>query len=185
MSDVGYQIRDQFAVHYITFSVVERIDVFTRAQYADIVVESLRYCQLNKALNVHAWCLMSNHVHLIVSISEPITLLEVLRDFKKFTSSRIIKAIETNTKESRKNWMLWIFKKAGEKNERNKDYQFWQQENHPIEFSTNEILQSKIKYLHENPVRAGLVRNESDYVYSSGIDYYTNEKGLIEIDFLN
>ncbi len=185
MSDVGYQIRDQFAVHYITFSVVERIDVFTRAQYADIVVESLRYCHLNKALIVHAWCLMSNHVHLIVSISEPITLLEVLRDFKKFTSSRIIKAIETNTKESRKNWMLWIFKKAGEKNERNKDYQFWQQENHPIECSTNEILQSKIKYLHENPVRAGLVRNESDYVYSSGIDYYTNEKGLIEIDFLN
>ena len=79
-----------------------------------------------------------------------------MRDFKKFTSSSIIKAIETNTKESRKNWMLWIFKKAGEKNERNKDYQFWQQENHPIECSTNEILQSKIKYLHENPVRAGI-----------------------------
>jgi len=81
--------------------------------------------------------------------------------------------------------MLWIFKKAGEKNERNKDYQFWQQENHPIECLINEILQSKIKYLHENPVRAGLVRKESDYVYSSGVDYYSNEKGLIEINFLN
>jgi hypothetical protein len=81
--------------------------------------------------------------------------------------------------------MLWIFKKAGEKNERNKNYQFWQQENHPIECSTYEVLQSKIKYVHENPVRAGLVRNESDYVYSSGVDYYTNEKGLIEINFLN
>jgi len=103
MSDAGYQIRDQFAVHFITFSVVEWIDVFTRAQYADIVVESLRYCQLNKGLNVHAWCLMSNHIHLIVSTNEPKTLSEVLRDFKKFTSSRIIKVIETNTKESRKN----------------------------------------------------------------------------------
>ncbi len=185
MSDAGYQIRDQFKVHFITFSVVEWVDVFTRALYADILVESLRYCQLNKGLNVHAWCLMSNHIHLIVSTNEPITLSEVLRDFKKFTSTNIIKAIENNTKESRKNWMLWIFKKAGEKNERNKNYQFWQQENHPIECSTYEVLQSKIKYVHENPVRAGLVRNESDYVYSSGVDYYTNEKGLIEIDFLN
>jgi hypothetical protein len=109
----------------------------------------------------------------------------VLRDFKKFTSSNIIKAIENNTRESRKNWMLWIFKKAGEKNERNKNYQFWQQENHPIECSTYEVLQSKIKYVHENPLRSGLVRNESDYVYSSGVDYYANEKGLIEINFLN
>ena len=81
--------------------------------------------------------------------------------------------------------MLWIFKKAGEKNERNKNYQFWQQENHPIECSTYEVLQSKIKYVHENPLRSGLVRNESDYVYSSGVDYYANEKGLIEINFLN
>jgi REP element-mobilizing transposase RayT len=63
MSDAGYQIRDQFKVHFITFSVVEWIDVFIRAQYADIVVESLRYCQLNKGLNVHACCLMSNHIH--------------------------------------------------------------------------------------------------------------------------
>jgi REP element-mobilizing transposase RayT len=185
MSEGGYQIRYQFAVHFITFSVVEWIDVFTRKIYADIVVESLKFCQTNKGLQIHAWCLMSNHIHLIVSTKEPITLSEVLRDFKKFTSTNIIKAIEDNTKESRRNWILWIFKKAGEKNKRNKNYQFWQQENHPIECSTYEILQSKMKYLHENPVRAGLVRNESDYIYSSGIDYYTKEKGLIKIDFLN
>jgi REP element-mobilizing transposase RayT len=128
---------------------------------------------------------MSNHIHLIVSTKEPITLSEVLRDFKKFTSSNIIKVIENNLRESGRNWMLWIFKKAGEKNKRNTNYQFWQQENHPIECSTIEILQSKMKYLHENPIRAGLVRNESDYIYSSGIDYFTKEKGLLFIDFLN
>ena len=140
---------------------------------------------MNKGLQIHAWCLMSNHIHLIVSTKEPNTLSDVLRDFKKFTSTNIVKAIENNRRESRRNWMLWIFKKAGEKNKRNFIYQFWQQENHPIECSTIEILESKMKYLHENPVRAGLVRNESDYVYSSGIDYYSREKGLIKIDFLN
>ena len=80
--------------------------------------------------------------------------------------------------------MLWIFKKAGENNSRNNDFQLWQQDNHPVQCDTNEILDSKIKYLHENPVRAGIVRYEQDYVYSSWIDYYGVQKGLIEVDFV-
>ena len=103
---------------------------------------------------------MSNHVHLILSATEPNKLSDILRDLKKFTSTNIIKAITENAKESRKSWMLWIFKDAGEKNNRNKDYQFWQQDNHPIECNTNEILETRLVYLHQNPVRAGLVRYE-------------------------
>ncbi|WP_423147693.1 REP-associated tyrosine transposase [Rubrolithibacter danxiaensis] len=184
MSEQGYAIKDQYAVHFITFAVVQWIDVFSRKEYADIVIESLRFCQKNKGLKVHAWCIMSNHLHLIVSTIEPNRLSDVLRDFKKFTSNQIIKAISENSKESRKGWMLWIFKKAGERNKRNEEYQFWQQENHPVQCDTNNIIESKLKYLHENPLRAGLVRYEQNYIYSSGIDYYTDEKGLIEIDFV-
>jgi putative transposase len=183
MAETGYQIRDQHAIYFITFSVVEWVDVFSRSLYSNIIVESLTFCQRNKGLKIHGWCIMSNHLHLIVSTNPPNTLSDVLRDFKKFTSNQILKAIEENLSESRRNWMLWIFKKAGEKNKRNDKYQFWQQENHPIECSTYEILQSKLKYLHENPIRAGLVRNEGDYIYSSGIDYYTKEKGLLGITF--
>ena len=78
----------------------------------------------------------------------------------------------------------WIFKGAGEKNNRNKDYQFWQQDNHPMECDTNEILETRLIYLHQNPVTAGLVRDEQDYVYSSGIDQYAEGNELIEIDFV-
>jgi len=180
----GYQIRDQNATHFLTFAVVEWVDVFSRTAYADIVVESLNFCQENKGLNVHAWCIMSNHVHLIVSAKESFNLSAILRDFKKFTSQRILAAIETNTKESRRNWMLWLFKSAGERNKRNEKYQFWQQDNHPEECTTTEMLESKLKYVHENPMRAGLVRQEWDYVYSSAIDYYTSQKGLVKIDFV-
>ena len=92
---------------------------------------------------------MPNYLHLIISTPNN-HLSEVIRDFKKFTSAKIIKAIEENTKESRRNWILWIFKKAGENNERNNCYQFWQQDNHPIECTTEEILQTRMHYLHEN-----------------------------------
>ena len=185
MSNQGYQIRDQFAVHFITFSVVQWADVFTRSEYADIVVESLQFCQQEKGLNVHAWCIMPNHLHLTLSGKEPNRLSDILRDFKKFTSVKIVNAIEENKKESRRGWLLWLFRVAGKENSRNKEYQFWQQDNHPVECSTHSILQSRLNYLHENPVRAGLVWHEEDYRYSSGIDYYTTRKGLIKIDRLD
>jgi REP element-mobilizing transposase RayT len=71
MSDRGYSIKDQYAIHFITFSVVQWIDVFSRTEYADIVLESLKFCQTNKGLKVHAWCIMSNHIYLIISTIEP------------------------------------------------------------------------------------------------------------------
>ena len=80
--------------------------------------------------------------------------------------------------------MLWLFKSAGEKNNRNKNYQFWQQDNHPIECTDNDILQTRMIYLHQNPVRAGIVVNEWEYIYSSAKDYYKDEKGLIAIDYI-
>jgi REP element-mobilizing transposase RayT len=75
---------------------------------------------------------MSNHIHLIINTANG-NLSDILRDFKKFTSKEIITTIANNKQESRKNWMIWIFKKAGEKNSRNKEYQFWQQDNHAIQ----------------------------------------------------
>jgi putative transposase len=184
MSDRGYSIKDQFAIHFITFAVVQWVNVFNRSLYADIVVESLKYCRKEKGLKIHAWCLMSNHIHLIISANGPATLSDILRDFKKFTSSQIINAIENNAQESRKYWMLWLFRKAGQLNKRNDTYQFWQQDNHPVQCDTNDILDTRLLYLHENPVRAGIVRYEQHYIYSSGIDYYTEDKGLIEIDLV-
>jgi len=184
MGEKGYQIRNQEALHFITFATVQWVDVFTRKEYSDLIIESLIFCKENKGLKIHAWCIMSNHLHLILSVGENHNLSDVLRDFKKFTSNNIIKMIKDNINESRRSWMLWIFQKAGEENKRNRDYQFWQQNNHPIELSTNEMIDQRLNYLHENPVKSGFVRNAEEYVYSSAIDYYSKESGLIEIDFI-
>ncbi len=83
MSEGGYKIRNQSAVHFITFAEVEWVDVFTRKQYRDILLDSIRFCQSEKELRLQSWCIMSNHLHLIVSAKEN-NLSAVLRDFKKF-----------------------------------------------------------------------------------------------------
>jgi len=176
-----YRFGDSERPHFITFPVIEWIDVFSRECYKEILADSIRFSITNKGLIVHAWIIMPNHVHMIVSALQGHDLTDTIRDIKKFTSRKIVEAIESNAQESRKQWMLWLFKSAGSKNTNNNEYQFWQQDNHPIELVTNEMMDQRLNYLHENPVRAGLVWEPADYKYSSAIDYYKQEKGLIEI----
>ena len=80
----------------------------------------------------------------------------LIRDIKKYTSTQIIEAIEKNDRESRKDQLLWLFKRAGAYNTNNTTYQFWQQHSHPIELNTNEKLQQRLDYIHNNPVEAGV-----------------------------
>lgn len=178
MSIGGYKIRDQQAIHFITFAVVEWVDVFTRKAYRDIVVDSLRHCQEQKGLLLNGWVIMSNHVHLLASAKEN-NLSDILRDFKKFTSKQIIAAIQLNETESRKGWMLSIFQQRGEANSRNSAYQFWQQDNHPKECYSPAFTLQKLAYIHKNPVEAGLVENPEDYLYSSARAY--TGKGPVQL----
>ena len=166
----------------MTYAVVGWVDVFTRNVYKDILIESWRYCQQQKGLLIHAYVIMTNHVHMIISRNSTISLEAIMRDMKKFTSSRILEAIKKE-QESRREWMLNIFSVAGLKNSNNSKYQFWQQDNHPIECDTARILEQKMEYIHENPVRAGFVEKAEDWIYSSAGDYYCNKKGLIELSF--
>ncbi|WP_206106666.1 transposase [Ilyomonas limi] len=100
-----YSIPDQGAAHFLTCTVVNWIDVFTRKDYSDIVENSLNFCIYNKGLIVYGYMIISNHIHLLVQTKNN-NLSDVLRDFKKFTSQRIIDAIANNASESRKRRML-------------------------------------------------------------------------------
>ncbi|OJJ14375.1 transposase [marine bacterium AO1-C] len=178
-----YTINNPEGIYFITFATVEWVDVFSRAIYKDIVIESLRYCQDKKGLILHAYVIMSNHVHLIASAKNGYHLSDILRDMKKYTSKQILKTIQASTIESRKRWMIWLFKTHGEENSNNVSFQFWQQDNHPIELSTNQMQEQRLEYIHQNPVKAGIVYQSRHYVYSSAASY-AGEVGLLELVFL-
>ena len=174
-----YTIADSTRLHFVSFATVNWIDVFIRRLYCEIVVDSLKYCIDNKGLELYAWCIMSSHVHLIIS-SEKNDLRSILRDLKRHTSKTILEAIETNVQESRREWMLWMFARAGKHNPNNENYQFWQQNNHPIQLSTHEMLMQRLHYLHHNPVVSGCVAKPEDYLFSSAYDY-SGHKGLLPV----
>ena len=178
----AYKFHDPDSVYFVTCAIVQWVDVFTRSIYSDVVVDSLSYCIEKKGLVLHAWVIMPNHIHLVISRNGEVSLSGIMRDFKKFTSSKIVEAIDSPI-ESRRSWMLWLFKSAGKKNSNNTNYQFWQQENHPVELVSTKFVKQKIEYLHENPVRAKLVDTPERYVYSSAKDY-AGEKGLLPVTIL-
>ena len=133
----AYKITDQQGIHFVTATVEQWVDVFTRRAYADIVVGSLKHCQESKRLRIYGWVIMSNHLHMIVSCKEGFELSSALRDFKKFTSKQIVTAIENNPQESRKKWMLWLLKNKDE-------ITFWQPGSHPEEITTVDFFNQKL-----------------------------------------
>ncbi|MBV8390965.1 MAG: transposase [Mucilaginibacter sp.] len=178
-----YRIYNSQEIYFITFAVVEWVDALSRPYYKDIILESLKHCQQKKGLILYAYVIMNNHVHLIASANEGYNLSDILRDLKKFTSKKLISEIENNIQESRKRWMLWIFRSNGERNSNNEKYQFWQQDNHPVCLDSGHLIDQRLDYLHNNPVKEGIVEEPEHYVYSSARDY-AGIKGLLDIVLL-
>ena len=178
----GYQIEDPSATYFLTFQVIDWVDIFSRKIYRDIILESFDFCRKNKGLNIWAYIIMTNHVHCILSAKDD-NLPDLIRDFKRFTATKIIETIDSNN-ESRKDWMFKRFEFAARRHMRNGQHQFWTHENHAEIIFTNKFLMQKISYIHMNPVRAGFVEKPEDWLYSS-MRNYLELPSLIEINVVD
>ena len=167
-------------MYFLTITVVNWIDIFTRPVYRHIIIDSLQYNIDNKGLIIPGWCLMSNHIHLLAQADEGYHLSDIIRDFKKFTSKAIIKEIQENPKESRKKWLLREFSFAGKVLKKPQHFKFWQDGSEAKEIHTLPFLEQKLNYIHNNPVKAEIVAEPHEYLYSSAIDY-SGGKGLIDV----
>ena len=175
-----YKFHNKLAAYFISFATVYWLDVFTRQVYFNVLEESIAYCRKEKGMEVFAYCFMPSHVHLIFrsSSEDPSGLI---RDFKGYTARKLIKTIEENPQESRKEWLLWMMERAGKKKSNVKQHQLWQQHNKPIELWSDKVIQQKIDYIHSNPVESGFVTDPVDWKYSSARNYQEDQT-ILEID---
>ena len=177
----GYKIRDQSATHFLTFTIMGWIDIFSRQRYRDLILESFHFCQAHKGLRIGAYVIMTNHIHAIWTATNN-NLSDIVRDFKTYTSKAITANIEAEG-ESRRDWLLYMFRYYANRTNANENFKVWTGNNHPEEIHGDSFLRTKLNYIHQNPVRAGLVEEPSHYLYSSAANYERG-KGLMEIDFL-
>ena len=170
----AYVVKNQEGTYFVTFTVHQWVDVFTRQTYVDELIESLQYCQREKGLEIFAWVIMSNHCHLIVRAPGNRRLSDIIRDFKKYTSKRIYKAIKESMQESRRAWLLKVLSYEGK-------IWFWEEGYHGEEIYSMEFFETKLNYIHLNPVRAGIVEKEEDYLNSSAGELYGIRKGKLRL----
>ena len=145
------------------------MDLFIRRVYTKILDDSLNYCIKNKGLTVHAYVYMTSHIHLIVS-SEKSELASIIRDFKRHTSKELVEAVK-DINESRREWLLNKFSFEAKRSGRTKNYKLWQDGFHPIILDTNFKIDQRVNYIHYNPIDAGFVLHERDFVNSSYLGY--------------
>ena len=171
-----YKIAELEAPHFITCTIVGWLPVFTRAKYFDIIIASLTFCRKQKGLRLHAYVILDNHLHLMVSSDN---LSQVIRDFKRHTA----KGILALGRQDDKQWLLKQFEffKCGHKVE--SSHQVWQEGVHPQAITSEEMLRQKLDYIHFNPVKIGLLDCPADWRYSSARNFSGSE-GVLEIDVI-
>lgn len=183
MAGDRYFISDQHGTHFLTFTVVEWTDIFTRPVYKQIIVDALNYCTVHKGLEVFAWVLMTNHLHLICRTAPPFHLSHFMRDFKKHTSKKISVSVQ-EIAESRRDWLLHRFSFAAYSTARARDFKVWTDDNHAVCMEGRVPLFQKVDYIHNNPVRQYIVSEPQHYLHSSAGLYAGNKAGLVKVTVL-
>ncbi|WP_422349041.1 REP-associated tyrosine transposase [Flagellimonas sp.] len=176
----NYKFHNPNGAYFVSFATVFWIDVFTRQAYFKILADSADFCRKEKGMELFAYCFMPNHVHFIFR-SDNGDPSGLIRDFKRHTSRKLIQAIESNPQESKKEWLLQMFEKAGKDKGNITGYQFWQHHNKPIELWSPKVIKQKLDYIHQNPVQSGFVTRPEDWKYSSAKNFGGNHS-ILEID---
>jgi putative transposase len=164
------------AIYYSTLTIIEWIDIFTKPEYFECLIDSLNYCQNNKGLQLHGYVFMTNHIHLIYSVLPDHKPEDFLRDFKKWTTRKIDSLLDQESRHYIRN----LLSKSFHKKEINA-FQLWQTQNYSEMIETEDFFLQKLKYMHLNPVRKGYVLEARDWKYSSARNWECQDDSVIEV----
>lgn len=164
-------------IYYITTVIYNRLPVFTRPSFVIPLYDSLNFYRHKQEFKILGYVIMPDHMHLIIWPLGTASVSEIMRDYKKFTATRLIRQAEV---EGASAWMA-AFEQAGKETGRS-DRKVWQDSYWDVNVYTERFLRRKLNYIHRNPVRSGLVESPEDYYYSSYRNYVFGEESLIEID---
>lgn len=195
-------------MHFITMSTVDWVDIFTKAVYFEILINSLKFCQKEKGLIIHAYVLMTNHLHMIVRCARLLgsqassqrafgapplrgdhtsfasdhqskpRLSQILQDFKRHTATKIFKELQ----EDNRTYIQEVLRY--QRSNKNIEFQLWQHDNHPIVIESDKFFQQKLVYIHNNPVKQQFVEAPEHWLYSSARNYYFNDHSIIDVDLV-
>ena len=173
MARSRYNIFDTSQPYFLTCTVVQWLKLFDNKDLRKVIVDSLNFITKHHRLQIYAYVIMPNHLHLI-ALSEQLS--KEIASFKSFTARNIIDTL----KSQNENRILQILAECKLKFKHDRTYQIWQEGSHPQEIQNETMMHQKIEYIHYNPVRAGCIEEPLEWTYSSARDY-NGIKGPIEV----
>lgn len=158
---------DEGYIFFVTTTVVEFAKVFScGSQYYDILVNSLDYVLKEHSASLIAYVLMASHVHFVVEMPEGQHISDLMRDFKKYTSTKVRQQLQ---REERSELLQVLRRNASGK--KNQVFKLWMDRFDDVVIHDEAMMAVKVDYIHNNPVEAGLVAAPEDWDYSSARDY--------------
>lgn len=169
-----YKIYEPTHPHFLTCTILNWLPIFTRKESVDILIQSFKYLQKVDNFKLYAYVILENHIHLVASSDD---IAKSMRYFKSYTAKEILKLLQ---KENATTILeqLAFYKKA---HKATATYQVWQEGIQPKLMQTDTMMISKIKYIHENPVKRGYVDEAVHWRYSSARDYDGTES-LVKVE---
>lgn len=168
-----YKIYDTPEPYFLTCTVVHWYPLFADPKIAELLLESMRFLQDANRIELFAYVIMENHVH-VIAISDDLS--KEIGDFKSFTARRIIDEL----KDRNRSYWLKQLKLFKARHKKDREYQLWQEGSHPELIQDDEMMRQKVEYIHMNPVRRGYVDEPEHWRYSSACNY-AGKKGLLEV----
>jgi len=172
MTRTRYRFGDQHYPHFMTSTVVAWLPVFSYPEFARVILDSWRFLQSQRDIDILAWVIMENHIHWIGVGAQ---LSKRVGQFKSFTATSILKLMQEKGTKT----LLQELRYYKLRHKTDQDHQLWQEGSHPIQIESEDVMWQKIEYIHNNPIRRGFVDDPTAWRYSSA-RCYAGKSGLLE-----
>jgi putative transposase len=170
-----YKFVNADGIYFLTCAINGWLLLFRSRKYCDIIINSLLFCRKKFTMKLHAYVIMPDHIHLVISGPK---ISNIIKSFKMFTAKEIISKLKADSNHNYLN-------KLNENKlnfKRKSTYQVWQEDSHPVLADAEIVCLNKIEYIHNNPVKKGLVQEPEMWKYSSARNYVLKDESVIEID---
>ncbi|HUG70581.1 MAG TPA: transposase [Pirellulaceae bacterium] len=173
MSRTRYRFGEDHYPHFMTATIVAWLPVFSYPCFVEVILNSWRFLQTKREINILAFVIMENHLHWIAVGPQ---LSKRVGEFKSYTATSIIREMQ------KRQWKTLLQELSYYKLRHKVDqtHQVWQEGSHPQVIETEDVMWQKIEYIHHNPLRRGYVDDPVHWRYSSA-RCYAGQSGLIDV----
>jgi|ERR1035437_366712 REP element-mobilizing transposase RayT len=152
-----------YSLQFFTATIHEWQHLLADNNHKDIIIDSLKFLVTDKRIELNAFVIMSNHIHLIWQPLFGHSPSSIQASFMKYTAQQLKRSLIKNNKNALADFKV---------NKYDREYQLWKREPLSIELISQDLFNQKLEYIHYNPVSAGLCEKPEDYYYSSAKFYY-------------